>query len=170
MSYHITNTDSLEQLCLRDFGPYKTINAVTVPISTNIRININEYVGDYVGDYVVSNQNKCGIANITLSGDWIHCNFIIGTQLITQLDKNGGTFTIDIGAIPYSSMQNYYLNMQVFGDAMITFDNVEFAEPVKFSNSNINNPNSYYVKKIYTGTARCINYLRFMSDCVGLAM
>jgi hypothetical protein len=166
MSYHITNTDSLEQLCLRDFGPYKTINTGTIPVSTNIRININEYVSEYVG----SNQNKCGIANITLSGDWIHCNFIIGIQLITQLDKNCGIFTIDIGAIPYSSMQNYYLDVQVFGDAMITFDNVEFAEPVKFANSNINNPDSYYVKKINTASSTGINYLRFMSDCVGLAM
>ena len=171
MSYHITNTDTLDQLCLRGFGSYKTINTITIPVSTNTLINFNEFVEYHIRD----NKNTVGIANVSASGEWIQCNFIIGTQLITQLDKNCGLFTIDIGAIPYCNMQNYYLDIQVIGDAVISFDNVRFAEPVKFSNSNINNPNSYYVKKINTYrlhwvTTHYINYLRFMSDCAGLAL
>ena len=58
---------------------------------------------------------------------------------------------------------------------MISFDNIEFDTPVIFTDSNINNPDSYYVKKIntyrtYDSAPYGINYLRFMSDCVGLAL
>jgi len=170
MSHYKINTDTLEQLCLRDFGSHKINNTVRIPIYTNTLININDFVKDFVSD----KKNKAGITNICLSGQWIQCNLIIGTQIITQLDKNNGMATIDIGAIPYCKLLNYYLDTQVSGDAIISFDNVEFAEPVIFSNSNINNPNSYYVKKINTwhagNTSQHINYLRFMSDCAGLAL
>lgn len=170
MSYYNITTDTLEQLCLRDFGSYKINNTVIIPVSTNTLININDFVKDFVSD----KKNKAGIANISLSGQWTRCNLIIGTQFITQLDKNNAVTIIDIGAIPYCKLQNYYLDTQVSGDTIISFDNVEFVEPVIFSNSNINNPNSYYVKKInnwHTGnTSQHINYLRFMSDCAGLAL
>jgi hypothetical protein len=95
-------------------------------------------------------------------------------------DKSAPHGMSDICAIPYSSIQNYYLDIHVLGNAVLTFDNIKFEEPIIFSNSNINKPESYYVKKIISqiphnngnGTIKLVkrvNYLRFMSDCVGLA-
>lgn len=174
MSYYTFDTGKLDQLCAREFGPYKIINTVTLPIIENTIVNIKDYTG------IANIQNTDGIANIRISGDWDNCKFIIGTQFITQLDKSTTMYSYDIDAIPYSNIQNYYLEVHVSGNAVLTFDNVKFEKPVLFSNSNINNPATYYVKKIITHHphnngngpiefVKRVNYLRFMSDCVGLA-
>jgi hypothetical protein len=268
MSHYKINTDTLEQLCLRDFGPYKINNTVSIHVSTNTvctelvpwsrnfnytphhtdnpifytpsgcnknqdyavnqcdaTTKVSNYItepqtslsseesydnlrlggtliniNDYAKNHIIANKNNAGIGKISLSGEWKQCKLIIGTQIIMQINKHMGDNTIDIGAIPYCKLLNYYLDIQISGDTIISFDNVEFTEPVIFSNSNINNPNTYYVKKIYTnrGTVctglqtQCnttdvtlnskptperrefsvsgINYLRFMSDCAGLAL
>jgi hypothetical protein len=177
MSAITVNNDKLNQLCVREFGPYNIINTVAIPISSNTLINIKDY-------FTHPAQNSYGISNIRLAGDWDYYNFIIGTQLITHIDKSNNMYSYvsDIGAIPYSNIQNYYLDVHVSGNAILTFDNIKFEEPLQFSNSNINNLGSYYVKKIITqlphnssngnGPRELVkrdNYLRFMSDCVGLA-
>jgi hypothetical protein len=167
----------LDQLCKREFGPYNANNTVTLNISANKLINMNEYFS------IINCELTGGIANITLSGDWSKCKFIIGTQLITLIDRQIGGITTNNSeafAIPYCKLQNYYLDIQVTGNTVISFDNIEFETPIIFANSHINDPNSYYVKKINTMTiinTNCakhcdlepINYLRFMSDCAGLA-
>lgn len=158
----------------RGFGPYIVVNTVIIPITENKQINITNYISE-------RSSKTSGIANINLSGNWQNCKLIIGTQLITQIDTHMCTF--DIGAIPYCKLQNYYLDVQVTGNTIITFDNIEFETPIIFTNSNIYNPESYYVTKITTWITcdtcnkdnnihnfeSSVNYLRFMSDCAGLA-
>lgn len=172
----------------RGFGSYTIINKITIAIdkistTTETMINLNNYINDFMcqnGKYL--NYNKHGIANITVTGNWSQCKLITGTQVINQLENNqehiqnsNMALQFNIPAIPFCKTMDYFIFVEGGDTVYLSIDIVEFDKPFNFDNSHINSPESYYVVKvnvsngINNGRNECVNYLRFMSKCVGLA-
>lgn len=165
-----------DMLTERGFGSYTIINKITIEIKENDTetiINLNNYINDFMRQNGKDlNYNKHGIANITVTGNWSLCKLITGSQVINQLENNKYLESqFNIPAIPFCKAMDYFIFVKSEEAVYLSIDIVEFNEPFNFDNSHINYQESYYVVKVIKGSYynKCDNYLRFMSNCVGLA-
>lgn len=168
----------------RGFGSYIIIDHIKIPIKntkqctdTETLINLNKYINSFMRQNGKDlNYNKHGIANINVMGDWLNCTLITGTQVINKFENNQHASTelkFNIPAIPFCKAMDYFIRIEDDTNAFLIFDIIEFTEQFNFDNSHIDNPQSYYVVKVIVnngyGNKNCVNYLRFMSKCIGLA-
>lgn len=174
------NMQNSDMIIKRGFGSYIIIEHIKIPLEndkndTEIIINLNNYINDFMHQNGKDlNYNKHGIANITVTGNWKLCKLITGSQVINQLENNkysNMNLQFNIPAIPFCKAMDYFINVEGGNIVYLSIDIVEFNGTFNFDNSHINSPESYYVIRVSgtNGNNNYDNYLRFMSNCVGLA-